>query len=426
MSVLAQRRAYSRLARALEEKNGWYHSFEFPDGSRIEGMNAIEALRERWSHLPLPSDLSGKTVLDIGAWDGWFSFEAERRGAKVTAVDCVELANFLHVRERLGSGVDYRICDVYELADAGLGTFDYVLFLGILYHLKHPLLGLEIVCGLTREAAIVESFVCEHDGEIPTMEFYETSELGGNLDNWVGPSASCVAALCRAAGFARVEVLHRTGDQLQAACYRKWEPAEETGPAPQLLSAVHNRNLGINFYKRKEEYISWWFTYPGEVHDVRAEVDGWGLPVLSLTPGEGGSWLLNTRVPPGLKPGWKTARLRVARSPYSNARRIAVDIPPSSEGLTVHGLCDGETWEKGEAREFLSCWISGLAENADTANLRLHWGGRRLELVFVSEPEANGVRQVNARVPRDLPPGEHPFRAAFGPAVSPFVRCRRT
>src|SRR5450432_4453857 len=76
---------------------GWYHSLELPDGQVIQGLQTIEQLRLRLAQFPIPADLTGKRVLDIGAWDGWFSFEAERRGAEVTAVDCVEAPHFLEL-----------------------------------------------------------------------------------------------------------------------------------------------------------------------------------------------------------------------------------------------------------------------------------------------------------------------------------------
>src|SRR4051794_8088041 len=101
---------------------GWFHSFELPDGTVIEGYNKLEWLRKRYSQFPIPADLTGKRVLDIGAWDGWFTFEAERRGAEVTAIDCVEIANFLDLKKRLASPVDYRILDFYEMPQAGLGV----------------------------------------------------------------------------------------------------------------------------------------------------------------------------------------------------------------------------------------------------------------------------------------------------------------
>src|SRR5580704_12125768 len=66
---------------------GWWHSFDLPDGAHIQGVCDIAGLKTRIAQFPIPEDLRGKRVLDIGAWDGWFSFEMERRGAEVLAVD---------------------------------------------------------------------------------------------------------------------------------------------------------------------------------------------------------------------------------------------------------------------------------------------------------------------------------------------------
>ena len=112
---------------------GWWHSFELPDGTRIKGINSLEHQRERLAQFPIPDDLRGKRVLDVGAWDGWFSFEMERRGAAVTAVDCWDNERFRYIHQELGSRVDYWILDVYDLDPLALGKFDIVLFLGVLY-----------------------------------------------------------------------------------------------------------------------------------------------------------------------------------------------------------------------------------------------------------------------------------------------------
>ena len=137
-------------SRELAEK-GWYHSFELPDGTLIDGVNPLARLRERFARFPIPADLCGKRVLDIGAWDGWFTFEAERRGAAVTSIDCVEAPHFIELHRKLSSRADYRILEIYELPAAGLGKFDIVFLLGVLYHLRHPLLALEIVCALAAD-----------------------------------------------------------------------------------------------------------------------------------------------------------------------------------------------------------------------------------------------------------------------------------
>ena len=128
----------------------WYHSIELPDGTAVEGLIPVSALRQRIEAFPVPADLSGKRVLDIGAATGWCSFEMERRGAAVVAVDCVPYPDFHEARELLKSNVEYHVLDMEEITSERLGLFDYVLFFGVLYHLRHPLLGLELVCSLTR------------------------------------------------------------------------------------------------------------------------------------------------------------------------------------------------------------------------------------------------------------------------------------
>ncbi len=412
------------FSRELAEK-GWYHSFELPDGTSIEGYNKVGWLRTRYGRFPIPDDLAGKRVLDIGAWDGWFSFEAERHGAAVTSIDCVKVSNFLEIQRRLASRVDYRIHDFYELPEAGLGTFDFVFCLGILYHLKHPLLALEIVCALTTDTAIVESFVIdpdnwqEHQNDVPVMEFYETDELGNQLDNWIGPSVSCLMAMCRAAGFARVEFLHTTGMHAGIACFRKWEPipADLRRQPPQLVTVANARTFSVNFNTRKEEYVTCWFHAPAaefKREDLCLEIGEFGVPALYVRPDENGSWMGNFRLPPGLRPGWAPVRLRFADSQWGAVTsRIAVDIPLRVETLMLKGACDGATWNASEVQGggYLSCWVAGLPENCDRSNVLVYLGDSRLKVDFIGAPDASGTRQVNAAVPIELPKGDYLCRA---------------
>src|SRR5260370_39548085 len=107
-----------------------YHSIELPDGSMLPGLQTVEHLRWRLGLFGLEEDLRGKRVLDVGAWDGWFSFECERRGAEVVAVDCVALDTFLETRELFGSKVEYQTLDVTELSPRRVSALDTVRFLG--------------------------------------------------------------------------------------------------------------------------------------------------------------------------------------------------------------------------------------------------------------------------------------------------------
>src|SRR5271165_332355 len=212
-----------RLSGKLAEL-GYYHSIELPDGRVIPGFQSIETQRSRIAQFPIPQDLRGKRVLDIGAWDGWFSFEMERRGASVVAVDATKQTRLLEAKAMLNSKVEHVIADISFLTPRDIGYFDIVLFFGVLYHLKHPMLALERVCELTTDLACVESFVTDEQpcGTVPSMEFYEGTQLAGQFDNWVGPNLSCLMAMCRTAGFARADFKSVEDSRAHVACYRKW------------------------------------------------------------------------------------------------------------------------------------------------------------------------------------------------------------
>src|SRR5580700_1396292 len=242
-------------------KLGFYHSIELPDGTVIPGAQSIEQQRWRIAQFPIPQDLRGKRVLDIGAWDGWFSFEMERRGAAVVAIDNWDNPRFHEAKAMLDSRVEYRQMDVYDLTPERLGRFEIVLFMGVLYHLKHPLLALERVCALTTEMAAVDSFILREEHwsganvvERPVMEFYEADEFGGQTDNWVAPSLACLQAFCRTAGFARVELQSVLEYSACLACHRHWaRPDDGALEGPAVSVAVHNLNGGINFESSRDE-----------------------------------------------------------------------------------------------------------------------------------------------------------------------------
>jgi len=410
---------------------GWYHSFEFPDGTVIDGYMPLVVQKERYGRYPIPGDLHGKRVLDIGAWDGWFSFEAERHGAETIAIDCVEIPTFLQVHRRLESKVDYRVLDFYELPAAGLGKFDVVLFLGVLYHLRHPLLALEIVCGLTTDVAIVESFVIdaeswkENPAGIPTMEFYETFELGNQYDNWSGLTVACLLAMCRAAGFARVELMFAKGNYAGVACHRKWEaPAVQPSSAPlQLLFVFNARTHGNSFSTRKsEEYLECVFrSADGQevrAEDLRLEVSGFGTRAVHVQRKEDGSWGASFRLPPALNPGWHPVQMRFEASGLSNVLQIAVDIPierPSP--IALKDVCDGKSWDRGQVSlaggGFLSFWVSGLPENRGALDISVLLGAIPLQITWMGPTEATGYCQINAKVPPDVAKGPHDFQVNF-------------
>ena len=383
---------------------------DFDDGETIQGYMPLDVQRARYAEFPIPADLSGKRVLDIGAWDGWFSFEAERHGAEVVALDCVRVDNFVYAHKRKRSKVEYVIADVYDLPNLGLGTFDYVFFLGVLYHLRHPLLALEYVCAATRELALIDSLVVddfdapESSPRPPRLEFYETDELGGNIDNWFGPTLDCLTALVRSSGFARTEFLGLWHRHARLACYRRW-PAVGTGgiKGPALAGAVHARNYGANFAIRGDEYVSCWFIWDDanlSRNDVMIDIGGFGAVTLTLRR-DREAWQANVRLPPGLAPGAHEVRLRLPETDFSPPSTIFLGCPPNPSPISILGCCDGSSWVPGvlnasnRAGSHLALWVSGLAPNSDRNNVEAVSSGIDCHTIYLSLANAEDVRQIN-------------------------------
>jgi tRNA (mo5U34)-methyltransferase len=193
----------------------WFHSIELAPGFVTPGRADTAAQLPRL-HLP---DLTGKTVLDVGAWDGFFSFEAERRGAaRVVALDTFSWqvrgsgtgkAGFELARRALGSKVEDVEVDVMDIAPETVGgTFDVVLFLGVLYHLRHPFLALERLRSVTSELLIVETHVDLIGLRRPAMALYPGMELEDDWTNWWGPNPAAVKGMLEQSGFGDVRQVH--------------------------------------------------------------------------------------------------------------------------------------------------------------------------------------------------------------------------
>jgi tRNA (mo5U34)-methyltransferase len=195
----------------------WYHQIEIRPGVVTPGINeTVETLRL----LSLPDDASGLRALDVGVRDGYFSFELERRGAEVLAIDYLEPSEtgFPVAKELLGSDVEYRVDNVYRLDPDEHGTFDIALFLGVLYHLRDPLLALDRIWDVCNEDAllVVETQLIDEafmraDGSfapldedlrgVSLMQFYPDDTLHGDPTNYWAPNLTALRALVHTAGF---------------------------------------------------------------------------------------------------------------------------------------------------------------------------------------------------------------------------------
>ena len=172
----------------------WHQRFQLVPGVDTPGENDIVRLLDLAG---LPADLSGKSVVDLGTTNGGAAFELERRGAeRVVAVDMVppEHYGFAALRDFLGSKVEWLQASVYEVGSVLGEQFDLVLFFGVLYHLRHPLLALDNVRALLGGDALIETAVL--DGEAPELigkpvaRFFRGSDFHADSTNWFVPTVA--------------------------------------------------------------------------------------------------------------------------------------------------------------------------------------------------------------------------------------------
>jgi tRNA (mo5U34)-methyltransferase len=222
----------------------WYHSIDLGQGVVTEGSSTPET---RVFEHELPG-FTGRSVLDIGAWDGYYSFLAERNGAsRVVALDhyvwgldwagrdrywqeCKERGElpdhskdadeffnpelpgrrgFDFARDALASKVEPVVADFATTDLESLGTFDVVLYLGVLYHMMEPLTCLQRVRSVTREVAVIETAAVHIPGygDRGLVEFFAGSDLNLDYGNWYAPTIEGLRRMARAAGFSRVETI---------------------------------------------------------------------------------------------------------------------------------------------------------------------------------------------------------------------------
>ncbi len=216
--------ATSQLSRAELEararKITWCHPIDLGQGviTRPE-WHVRQRFARRVKFLSLPDDLTGKTVLDIGAWDGFFSFECERRGAaRVLAIDTYAWDvhgkdGFLLAHEALNSKVESMRLAAEDLDPKEIGQFDLVLFLGVFYHLRSPVAVLDRLRTVTRGTLVCEThgLVPAVHGRYPLISFFpgDGHEEFGKYEFTAIPTIECLRQMLVSAGFAQIDVLHR-------------------------------------------------------------------------------------------------------------------------------------------------------------------------------------------------------------------------
>ena len=194
----------------------WFHTIEVAPGVFTPG---VQDPSKRLHLMGIPENLAGKRVLDIGPMEGYYSFICEERGAEVTAAD-IQPSPGLRIASKIkNSSIKILEMSVYELDRKTLGTFDLILFMGVFYHLRHPLLALDCMYDLVDDLLIVESQVCDRwfvdEGgrttkledydirlkSLPFAQFYPRNELNKDGSNWWSPNEIGLKAMLESSGF---------------------------------------------------------------------------------------------------------------------------------------------------------------------------------------------------------------------------------
>ncbi len=213
----------------------WFHNLHLPGGVRTAPEHPLGDFPSyKWREFAdcLPTDLNGARALDIGCNAGYYTFELARRGASVLGIDHDQhfLTQARWAAEQLGlsARVELRQMDVYDLARVS-ESFDVVLFLGVLYHLRYPLLGLDLVAERTRGTLVLQTltrpvaqtreipadlpFDDRHqlaDPAWPSMAFIE-HRLADDPTNWWAPTPAAVEGMVRSTG---MRVVDRPGYEI--------------------------------------------------------------------------------------------------------------------------------------------------------------------------------------------------------------------
>ncbi|MFC0205837.1 TIGR04290 family methyltransferase [Novosphingobium soli] len=227
-----RRQDTAELRDRIEELGPWFHNIDLGNGLTTAPEHFLGDYPsfkfKAFAHL-LPDDLSGRSVLDIGCNAGFYSVEMKRRGAeRVVGIDSDEryLAQARLACEALGfEGIEFRNLSVYDVAALG-ERFDLVIFMGVLYHLRHPLLALDLIREHVADDLMLFQTMQQGSDDVaevpedhpffmpgttepppyfdapgyPKMHFIER-EFANDWTNWWAPNAACSQAMLRAAGF---------------------------------------------------------------------------------------------------------------------------------------------------------------------------------------------------------------------------------
>lgn len=259
----------------------WFHNLHLPDGTQTAPNHFLGDFPSyKWARLGphIPQDLNGWTALDIGCNAGYYTFELARRGAHVTGIDVdaryLEQARWAAGQYGLEDRVTFQQMQVYDLARWEV-KFDLVLFMGVLYHLRYPMLGLDIVTQKVGRLLVFQTLTMpgmevygdtydldiEHrepmqESGWPKMAFIE-HRLANDPTNWWAPNHAGVEAMLRAGG---MSVTGRLGHEIYLAepdfehpsAMDTWNRGEYLAATGQLPLSQEGAFGGVGYNAQEE------------------------------------------------------------------------------------------------------------------------------------------------------------------------------
>ena len=214
-----------QIKEKIEALKPWFHNIHLPGDIQTAPDHFLgDFPKFKWEAIKtsIPEDLSGWKVLDIGCNAGYYTFELAKRGARVTGIDLDNhyLRQASWVAETLGldDRVEFRQMQVYDLARENT-TYDMIWFMGVFYHLRYPMLALDIVAEKVSRLMVFQTLSLNEEEEVitekdypfnerqvmeskgwPKMAFIENS-FAGDPTNWWVPNKAAIKAMLRSAGF---------------------------------------------------------------------------------------------------------------------------------------------------------------------------------------------------------------------------------
>jgi tRNA (mo5U34)-methyltransferase len=219
------------VALTLIQGKSWHHDFEIIPGVRTHGAYCPDGL---WDELQLPADMTGTSLADVGASNGFYSFEARKRGARVVAFDVRHKDNSGFGLAQYINGltdIEHHQINILDVHPGEHGPFDIVLAMGLLYHLPDPYRALANCAALSRERLVIESYCIDPLlpaglASEPVMRFIpdprrfpEQGQPNADPSNFWGFTAACLERMVEDAGF-EVRRTNVRGDRVLIDAWR--------------------------------------------------------------------------------------------------------------------------------------------------------------------------------------------------------------